>query len=113
LRRAQDCRGCGTQKSRRGADSGLLDLPGSVEAPLLDLSGFVCPATYLETRKVLERLPARSRLWVQLTSDEAARNVPRSAVAAGHRVLARLSDGRTHRVLLERGSTDELSDNTM
>jgi adenylyltransferase/sulfurtransferase len=108
LRRAPDCRGCGGFAMRRGLSSPLqLDQD---DAPVVDLSGYVCPATYTETRKVLERLPHRGRVWIHLTSDEAARNVPRSALAAGHRVLAQLSDGRTHRVLLERGSTEAWSE---
>jgi adenylyltransferase/sulfurtransferase len=108
LRRAPDCRGCGRNVLSRGATAPLS--LQDVEAPVVDLSGQICPATYTETRRVLERLPDRGRVWIQFTSDEAARNVPRSAIAAGHRVLARVSDGRTHRLLLERGSTEAPSE---
>lgn len=106
LRRAGDCRGCGARRHLRGVLAPVEAAPGSLEARVVDLSGLVCPATYTETRRILERLPQEGRVWIHLTSDEAARNVPRSAVAAGHLVLAQLSDGRTHRVLLQRGPVD-------
>lgn len=102
LRRARDCRGCGTSTNLRGAASILETPPEEVDAPVLDLTGHVCPRTYTEARKTLERLPESGRLWIHLDSDEAARNMPRSIVAAGHRVLARRSDGRMYRVLVER-----------
>jgi adenylyltransferase/sulfurtransferase len=106
LRRAPDCKGCGAGIRLRRAMHD--ERPSSLEtaAAVVDLSGLVCPSTYIETRKALERLPERARLWIHLTSDEAARNVPRGAIAAGHRVLAQLTDGRTHRLLLERGSNE-------
>lgn len=78
--------------------------PAWSEAPQVDLRGRVCPQTYVETRKVLERMPVGARLWVVFTSDESARNVPRSAVAAGHRLLWSEQDQGVHRVLLERGA---------
>jgi adenylyltransferase/sulfurtransferase len=103
LRRAADCRGCGPNRASRGAWAELGDdAPEAIDAPVVDLSGAVCPTTYVETRRALDRLPEGGRLWVHLTSDESARNVPASALAAGYRVLARLSDGRLHRLLLER-----------
>ncbi len=77
------------------------------EAPQLDLIGQVCPNTYIHTRKALEALDKGERLWVLLSSDESARNIPMSATASGHRVLARSSDGRVHRLLLERGGPGE------
>jgi TusA-related sulfurtransferase len=111
LRRAPDCKGCGTHRDRRRASAvwdGPIDDAASQGAPLVDLSGLVCPATYVETRKALARLPEHGRVWIVLTSDEAARNIPRSAIAAGHRVLRTQSDGRTHRLLLERGDEERL-----
>lgn len=103
LRRMEDCRGCGSQKHRRGATPELAGSPDDVDAPSLDLTALVCPNTYKEARKTLERMAEGGRVWILLASDEAARNVPRSAVAAGHKLLARRSDGRTHRLLFERG----------
>jgi molybdopterin/thiamine biosynthesis adenylyltransferase/TusA-related sulfurtransferase len=86
------------------ADAGLTE-PGRVSAgdPEVDLVGLQCPATYVETRKVLERIPLGDRVWIRFSSDESARNLPRSAVAAGHRVLWRESNRGIHWILLERG----------
>jgi adenylyltransferase/sulfurtransferase len=103
LRRAIDCRGCGSNRSMRGAAPDFGEAPAEVEADELDLCGLTCPHTYVRTNRALTGMPAGARLWILLSSDEAARNVPKSAIAAGHRVLARLSDGRVHRVLIERG----------
>jgi molybdopterin-synthase adenylyltransferase len=105
LRRALDCLGCGSRIKLRQEMREKSMLSNDPSAPVVDLSGFVCPSTFTETRKVLERLPENGRVWIHFTSDEAARSVPRSAVAAGHHVLAQYTDGRTHRVLLQRGST--------
>lgn len=102
--RMGDCRGCGANTHLRG----LLTPPAEgghalSEGASLDLVGLTCPHTYVETNRALSGLAAGERLWVLLSSDEAARNVPRSAIAAGHRVLAKQSDGQIHRVLIERG----------
>src|SRR5262249_9681085 len=103
LRPAPDCRRCGPHTHPRGAAEGMSEPPEEVEARELDLFGLTCPHTYIRTGRALEELSPGERLWVRLSSDEAARNVPKSAIAAGHRVLAQRSDGRVHRVLLERG----------
>jgi adenylyltransferase/sulfurtransferase len=110
LRRADDCRGCGGNRAMRGAAFGFGEPPEHVDAREVDLCGLSCPHTYIETQRALEGLPSGARLWVLLSSDEAARNVPKSAIAAGHRVLARLSDGRVHRLLIERGKGDPAHD---
>jgi TusA-related sulfurtransferase len=102
LKVASDCRGCGASRARRGAWADLGAPLFEIEAPVVDLRGKVCPTTFVETRRALERLPGGGRLWVELTSDESARSVPMSAIAAGYSVLGRSSDGRVHRVLLEK-----------
>lgn len=73
------------------------------DTPQLDLRGFRCPDTYVRTRRRLEPLPPGARLWVWFDSDESARQVPISAEAAGHRVLAHRREDGDHRLLLERG----------
>lgn len=103
LRRVGDCRGCGDRRHVRGHLTGDVAGSSAAEAPVLDLAGLVCPATYVATQRALDELPEGALLWVRLTSDEAQRSVPASARAAGHRVLARTSDGEVHTLLLERG----------
>lgn len=107
LRRQADCRGCGARRDQRGDTDQAEPVGVERDAPVLDLAGLVCPATYVATARALERLAPGDSLWVHLTSDEAQRNVPASARAAGHRVLARRTDGRVHRVLLQRRAVDD------
>ncbi len=93
------CPGC------RGGEATTDDQAGvAVAATWVDLRGRVCPDTYVETRRVLERLPVGGRLGVIFDSDEAAREVPLSAAAAGHRVVGCTRDGIVQRVVLERGA---------
>ncbi|MEM1025422.1 MAG: ThiF family adenylyltransferase [Myxococcota bacterium] len=101
VERRPDCPYC----SGRASASEAIPTPSPEEAaPSVDLRGLRCPATYVETRRRLERLPLGARLWIVFDSDESARTVPRSAVAAGHRLVSSRSEGGVHRVLLERGS---------
>ncbi len=70
----------------------------------LDITREVCPMTFVRTRLALDRLQSGQRLLVLLRGEEPRRNVPASAAAQGHAVLAEEtgSDGIT-RVLLRRG----------
>ncbi len=54
----------------------------------LDITGETCPMTFVRTRLMLDRLPAGAVLTVRLKGKEPLVNVPRSAVALGHTVLA-------------------------
>lgn len=102
--RSAGCSVCGTGAVAGMQDRGAERLAATAAAAEIDLRGLRCPATYVETRRRLERMPVGGRLWIVFDSDESARTVPRSALAAGHRVLAEQSEGGFHRVLLERGT---------
>jgi molybdopterin-synthase adenylyltransferase len=106
LRRDPLCRGCGSDRSRRGAFDGLDLAPAEISAPVLDLQGEVCPNTFIAARRALDRLPTGGRIWVYLDSDESLRSLPASLAAAGHRLLARSTDGRLHRLLVERAEDE-------
>ena len=69
----------------------------------LDITGDVCPMTFVRTRLALDRLSPGQTLLVLLRGEEPRRNVPASAVALGHSVLGEASaaDGTT-RVWLRR-----------
>lgn len=69
----------------------------------LDISGEVCPMTFVKTRLALEQLAPGQTLLVRLADAEARANVPRAARAQGHEVLAEETDalGIT-RVLIRR-----------
>ncbi|MDA8253230.1 MAG: sulfurtransferase TusA family protein [Rhodospirillales bacterium] len=63
----------------------------------LDITADVCPMTFVRTRLALDRLASGQTLLVRLRGEEPRRNVPASAVALGHAVLAQQStpDGAT------------------
>jgi TusA-related sulfurtransferase len=70
----------------------------------IDITGEICPMTFVRTRLALDALQPGQKLAVLLQGDEPTRNVPQTARQQGHLVLAeeRLPEGRT-RVVIERG----------
>jgi len=53
----------------------------------LDITGEICPMTFVRTRLALDRLPPGALLEVHLRGEEPLRNVPRTAAEQGHQVL--------------------------
>ena len=54
----------------------------------LDITGELCPMTFVHTRLALDRLPSGDLLHVRLKGDEPRRNVPRTAAEQGHAVVS-------------------------
>jgi TusA-related sulfurtransferase len=54
----------------------------------LDITGEICPMTYIRTRLCLDRMRSGQILEVRLSGTDAARNVPRTATEQGHAVLS-------------------------
>ena len=54
----------------------------------LDITGDRCPMTFVRVRLALDRLQSGQVLRVHLRGDEPIRNVPLTAVAQGHALLA-------------------------
>ena len=84
-----------TPKSRQAADH------------LIDITGEVCPITFVKTKLALEKLAPGAVLAVDLKGREPLENVPRSAREAGHDVLEIDPPGYTapeavHRVFILR-----------
>ncbi len=61
---------------------------GEPAGDVIDLTGEVCPYTFVRTRLALEALPLGARLRVVVDHEPARRNVPRSAVEWGQEVAA-------------------------
>ncbi|MFQ5795326.1 MAG: sulfurtransferase TusA family protein [Candidatus Bipolaricaulia bacterium] len=63
----------------------------------LDLSGEICPYTFVKSKLVLEELEDGQILRVFVDYEPASRSVPRSMTAEGHQVLAvdKVEDGWT------------------
>lgn len=70
----------------------------------LDITGDICPMTYVRTRLALDRLATGQVLSVRLRGEDPALNVPSSALRQGHAVLSQTvqTDG-TVVLLLRRG----------
>lgn len=64
------------------------DAAADVPADVLDLSGEICPFTFVRTKLALEALPIGATLRVIVDHEPAVRNVPRSAREWGQDVLA-------------------------
>lgn len=54
----------------------------------IDVTGKLCPMTFVHTRLALDRIGPGQVLAVRLRGDEAERNVPRTSIEQGHDVLA-------------------------
>ena len=54
----------------------------------IDITNDVCPMTFVRTRLALDRLVSGQILQIRLCGEEPTRNVPRTAEAQGHQVLA-------------------------
>lgn len=78
--------------------------PASTPDRTLDITGELCPMTFVRTRLALDRMEPGQTLLVLLRGDEPRRNVPRTATEQGHAVLSLTTgeDGVT-RLLLRRG----------
>jgi TusA-related sulfurtransferase len=68
-----------------------------VAAAVIDITGEICPMTYVRTRLALDRLASGQILEVVLRGEDPLRNVPLSATRQGHAVLAQqqTADGAT------------------
>ena len=59
---------------------------------LLDITGEVCPLTFVRTRLLIEKMGAGQTLEVRLKGPEPLKNVPRSVRELGHSVLALVAE---------------------
>jgi tRNA 2-thiouridine synthesizing protein A len=54
----------------------------------IDITGDLCPMTFVRTRLALDRMTPGQILQVRLRGEEPLRNVPRTAAEQGHVVLS-------------------------
>ena len=69
----------------------------------LDITGDVCPITFVKTKLKLEELAPGEILEVILKGGEPIRNVPRSVKGEGHKILEVKEVGGNYRLLIEKG----------
>jgi TusA-related sulfurtransferase len=68
----------------------------------IDITGEICPMTFVRTRLALDRLAQGQILSVTLRGEEPLRNVPLSATRQGHTVLTQTKAGDGTTTLLIR-----------
>ncbi|HEU0036904.1 MAG TPA: sulfurtransferase TusA family protein [Kofleriaceae bacterium] len=77
--------------------------PGDAPDQILDLSGEVCPYTFVRTKLALEQLAFGAVLRVIVDHEPAVRNIPRSAREWGQEVVGTADRGdRTWTIDLRR-----------
>lgn len=59
----------------------------------IDITGDICPFTFVKTKLLIERLAPGAVACVRLQGAEPLRNVPRSVREAGHEVLSLKPEG--------------------
>ena len=69
----------------------------------IDITGEVCPMTFVRTKLRLERMRPGEVLSVRLKGEEPLRNVPRAAREEGHAILSIEQAGDAHIVTIRRG----------
>ncbi len=71
--------------------------------PLLDITGEVCPMTFVKVKMGLQGVAPRRRLTVRL-KEEALKNVISSLKSEGHRVAGVVRDGSAFLIEVEKNA---------
>jgi TusA-related sulfurtransferase len=69
---------------------------------MIDITGEVCPMTFVRTKLRLERMRSGEILSVRLRGEEPLRNVPKAARDEGHSILWIVAEGNDHIVTIRR-----------
>lgn len=54
----------------------------------LDITGEICPLTFVKTKLIIEKMAPGETLEVRLKGTEPLRNVPRSVTELGHTIIS-------------------------
>jgi tRNA 2-thiouridine synthesizing protein A len=76
--------------------------PPDEAAQTIDITGEVCPMTFVRTKLRLERMQPGEILAVRLRGEEPLRNVPKAARDEGHSILGIVPEGSDHIVTIRR-----------
>jgi TusA-related sulfurtransferase len=68
----------------------------------IDITGDICPMTFVRTRLALDKMAPGEILRIRLKGEEPLRNVPRTATEQGHEVLSQEMDSAGVSTLLIR-----------
>ena len=76
-------------KTRDAAKRFMTDIHANTDAEyFLDITGDVCPMTFVRTKLLMEKMAPGERAEIRLHGDEPLINVPRSIREMGHTVVA-------------------------
>src|SRR3954469_24341578 len=75
-----------------------MDVPDQTPHETIDITGEVCPMTFVRTKLRLERMRPGEVLSVRLRGEEPLRNVPKAARDEGHCLLWIVPEGNDHTV---------------
>ena len=67
--------------------------PVTDAAYFIDITGEVCPLTFVKTKLLLEKMPPGAIATVRLKGAQPLDNVPRSVKAHGHEVVSLVPEG--------------------
>src|SRR5437660_1435960 len=90
-----------TPAAKRGI-VGVMTSPDLAPNAAIDITGEVCPMTFVRTKLKLERMLSGEVLVVRLRGEEPLRNVPRAARDEGHSILGIVPEGNDHIVTIRR-----------
>jgi tRNA 2-thiouridine synthesizing protein A len=79
-----------------------MHIPEQGPGQSIDITGEVCPMTFVRTKLRLERMRSGDVLSVRLRGDEPLRNVPKAAREEGHCILGIVAEGNDHIVTIRR-----------
>ena len=68
----------------------------------IDITKEICPMTYVKTKLKLETMSSGQVLEVILRDGEPLRNVPKSIMSEGHKILDVRREGEFYKLLIER-----------
>jgi TusA-related sulfurtransferase len=68
----------------------------------LDITGEVCPLTFVKAKLLLERMPEGAVAAILLKGEEPVANVPRSLAEDGHEVLSLAQEGPLYRLTVRK-----------
>lgn len=61
----------------------------------LDITGDVCPMTFVRTKLLIEKIPPGAEMRIRLQGREPLENVPRSLAELGHEVVSLVPEAGT------------------
>ena len=62
-------------------------MPPNEPEHFLDITGFVCPMTFVRTKLMIEKIPVGAVAEIRLNAGEPLVNVPRSLREHGHEII--------------------------